>query len=61
VAQAEHRVLMLESSGLCGKSAITPLVHAGLQLILPGRRTEATVYCVVEGRGQENKPGRCGL
>ena len=34
--EAVRRVLVLENPGLPGKSALTPNLYAGLQLILPG-------------------------
>ncbi len=55
--QAERRVLILENPGLEGRSAITPALYAGLQLILPGeiapahRHTQSALRFVLEGEG----------
>ena len=55
--QAERRVLILENPGLGGKSAITPSLYAGLQLILPGevapchRHSQCALRFVIEGTG----------
>jgi gentisate 1,2-dioxygenase len=56
-AQAERRVVILESPGLSGQSAITPSLYAGLQLILPGevapchRHAQSALRFVMEGEG----------
>jgi gentisate 1,2-dioxygenase len=53
--EAERRVLILENPALRGQSAITHLLYAGLQLILPGevarahRHTQSAFRLVVEG------------
>jgi len=55
--EAVRRVLVLENSGLPGKSSMTPSLYAGLQLILPGeiapshRHTQSALRFIVEGRG----------
>ncbi|RKF49822.1 gentisate 1,2-dioxygenase [Paraburkholderia fungorum] len=54
--EAVRRVLILQNPGLPGKSAITPALYAGLQLILPGeiapshRHTQSALRFIVEGR-----------
>lgn len=56
-AQAERRVVILENPGLSGRSAITPSLYAGLQLILPGevapahRHSQCALRFVLEGQG----------
>lgn len=55
--EAERRVLMLLNPGLGGKSAITPTLYAGLQIILPGevarshRHSPNAIRLVMEGQG----------
>ncbi|TDV18564.1 gentisate 1,2-dioxygenase [Paraburkholderia caballeronis] len=55
--EAVRRVLVLENPGLPGKSALTPNLYAGLQLILPGeiapshRHTQSALRFIVEGKG----------
>jgi gentisate 1,2-dioxygenase len=55
--EAVRRVLVLENPGLPGKSAMTPTLYAGLQLILPGeiapshRHTQSALRFIVEGKG----------
>jgi gentisate 1,2-dioxygenase len=55
--EAIRRVLVLENPGLPGTSSITPVLYAGLQLILPGevapshRHTQSALRFIVEGRG----------
>ncbi|WP_027815314.1 gentisate 1,2-dioxygenase [Paraburkholderia bannensis] len=56
-AEAVRRVLVMENPGLPGKSAVTPNLYAGLQLILPGeiapshRHTQSALRFIVEGKG----------
>lgn len=55
--EAERRVLVLENPGLPGMSRITPMMYAGLQLIMPGevapahRHTISALRFIVEGGG----------
>jgi gentisate 1,2-dioxygenase len=55
--EAERRVLILENPGLRGTSQITPMLYAGLQLIMPGeiapahRHTQSALRFIVEGEG----------
>lgn len=55
--EAERRVLILENPGLPGSSRITPMLYAGLQLIMPGevapahRHTISALRFVIEGEG----------
>jgi len=54
---AERRVLILENSGLPGTSAITEMLFAGLQLVMPGeiapshRHSPAALRFILEGQG----------
>ncbi|MEO9599510.1 gentisate 1,2-dioxygenase [Parasphingorhabdus sp.] len=56
-AQAERRVLILENPNMVGESAITPLLYAGMQLVLPGevapchRHAQSALRFVMEGEG----------
>lgn len=55
--EAERRVLALENPGLPGTTRITPMMYAGLQLIMPGevapahRHTISALRFIVEGQG----------
>ncbi|HEX9465957.1 MAG TPA: gentisate 1,2-dioxygenase [Alphaproteobacteria bacterium] len=55
--EAERRVLVLENPGLRGKSRITNMLYAGLQLILPGevapahRHSQSALRFIIEGSG----------
>ena len=55
--EAERRVLILENPGLCGQSAATNTLFAGLQLIMPGetapphRHTPAALRFIIESQG----------
>ncbi len=56
-AEAERRVLILESPAFRGESRITTSLYAGLQLLLPGevapahRHTQSALRLVLEGGG----------
>ena len=56
-AEAERRVLILESPAFRGESRITNSLYAGLQLLLPGevapahRHTQSALRLVLEGSG----------
>lgn len=55
--EAERRVLVLENPALPGSSRITPMLYAGLQLIMPGecapthRHSISALRFMVEGHG----------
>jgi gentisate 1,2-dioxygenase len=54
--EAERRVLILENPGLCGQSAATNTLFAGLQLIMPGeiapshRHTPSALRFIIESQ-----------